>query len=153
VWNFWHFAFIGSLATAATGSLGYGLVIAALMAALALLFADWSARAVQKFYGVPGVSVPHLASAQILPIAIVVNWIIDRIPGINKIDLSTETIERRLGVFGEPVVLGHNICRGCKHGDFQGIADRHDAGGRHVALAAHGEDSDGRPAAGIGSSA
>ncbi|MGI3125614.1 PTS galactitol transporter subunit IIC [Nitratireductor sp. PBL-C9] len=106
VWNFWHFAFIGSLAVAATGSLGYGLVITALMAALSLLFADWSARAVQKFYGIPGVSVPHLASAQILPIAIVVNWIIERIPGVNKINISTETIERRFGVFGEPVVLG-----------------------------------------------
>ncbi len=106
VWNFWHFAFIGSLAVAATGSLAYGLVVAALMAALSLLFADWSARAVQKFYGIPGVSVPHLASAQILPIAIVVNWIIERIPGINKINISTETIERRFGVFGEPVVLG-----------------------------------------------
>ncbi|MBY8916861.1 PTS transporter subunit IIC [Nitratireductor rhodophyticola] len=106
VWNFWHFAFIGSLAVAATGSLVYGLVVAALMAALSLLFADWSARAVQKFYGIPGVSVPHLASAQILPIAIVVNWIIERIPGINKVNISTETIERRFGVFGEPVVLG-----------------------------------------------
>ena len=106
VWNFWHFAFIGSLTTAATGSLAYGLAAAALMAALALLFADWSARAVQKFYGVPGVSVPHLASAQILPIAIVVNWILDRIPGINKIEISNETIERRLGVFGEPIILG-----------------------------------------------
>ncbi|MFC5584396.1 PTS galactitol transporter subunit IIC [Nitratireductor kimnyeongensis] len=106
VWNFWHFAFIGSLAVAATGSLAYGLVVAALMAALSLLFADWSARAVQKFYGIPGVSVPHLASAQILPIAIVVNWIIERIPGINKINISTETIERRFGVFGEPVILG-----------------------------------------------
>ena len=92
VWNFWHFAFIGSLTTAATGSLAYGLAAAVLMAALALLFADWSARAVQKFYGVPGVSVPHLASAQILPIAIVVNWILDRIPGINKIEISNETI-------------------------------------------------------------
>lgn len=106
VWNFWHFAFIGSLATAATGSLGYGLVVAALVAALALLFADWSARAVQQFYGIPGVSVPHLASAQILPIAIVLNWIIDRIPGINRVNISTETIEKRFGVFGEPVVLG-----------------------------------------------
>ncbi|WP_295808756.1 PTS transporter subunit IIC [uncultured Nitratireductor sp.] len=106
VWNFWHFAFIGSLAVAATGSLVYGLAIAALMAALSLLFADWSARAVQKFYGIPGVSVPHLASAQILPIAIVINWIIERIPGINKVNISTETIERRFGVFGEPVVLG-----------------------------------------------
>lgn len=106
VWNFWHFAFIGSLATAATGSLGYGLVVGALVAALALLFADWSARAVQQFYGIPGVSVPHLASAQILPIAIVLNWIMDRIPGVNRIDISTETIEKRFGVFGEPVVLG-----------------------------------------------
>ncbi|WP_367715896.1 PTS transporter subunit IIC [Nitratireductor sp. GISD-1A_MAKvit] len=106
VWNFWHFAFIGSLAVAATGSLAYGLVVAALMAALSLLFADWSARAVQKFYGIPGVSVPHLASAQILPIAIVINWIIERIPGVNKVNISTETIERRFGVFGEPVVLG-----------------------------------------------
>ena len=106
VWNFWHFAFIGSLATAATGSLAYGLVVAALVAALALLFADWSARAVQQFYGIPGVSVPHLASAQILPIAIVLNWIMDRIPGINRIKISTETIEKRFGVFGEPVVLG-----------------------------------------------
>lgn len=106
VWNFWHFAFVGSLATAATGSLGYGLAVAALVAALALLFADWSARAVQQFYGIPGVSVPHLASAQILPIAIVLNWIMDRIPGINRINISTETIEKRFGVFGEPVVLG-----------------------------------------------
>ncbi len=106
VWNFWHFAFIGSLAVAATGSLAYGLVVAALMAALSLLFADWSARAVQKFYGIPGVSVPHLASAQILPIAIVINWLIERIPGVNKVNISTETIERRFGVFGEPVVLG-----------------------------------------------
>lgn len=106
VWNFWHFAFIGSLAVAATNSLFYGLVVAALMAALSLLFADWSAKAVQKFYGIPGVSVPHLASAQILPIAIILNWILDRIPGINRIAINTDTIQKRFGVFGEPVVLG-----------------------------------------------
>lgn len=106
VWNFWHFAFIGSLAVAATNSLFYGLIVAALMVALCLLFADWSARAVQKFYGIPGISVPHLASAQILPIAIVLNWLMDRIPGINRIELNTETFEKRFGVFGEPVILG-----------------------------------------------
>lgn len=106
VWNFWHFAFIGSLAVAATNSLVYGLIVAALMVALCLLFADWSARAVQKFYGIPGISVPHLASAQILPIAIVLNWLMDRIPGINRIELNTETFEKRFGVFGEPVILG-----------------------------------------------
>jgi PTS system galactitol-specific IIC component len=106
VWNFWHFAFVGSLVVAATGSLGYGLMAAALMAALALVLADWTAKGVQRFYEVPGVSVPHLASAQIVPIAIGLNWIMDRIPGINAIQIDTDTVQKRLGVFGEPIVLG-----------------------------------------------
>ncbi len=106
IWNFWHFAFVGSLVVAATGSLPFGLIAAAIAVALTLLFADWTAKAVQAFYEVPGVSVPHLASAQILPIAIVLNWVIDRIPVINKINISTDNIQRRFGVFGEPVILG-----------------------------------------------
>lgn len=106
IWNFWHMAFFGSLVVAATGSLGMGITTAAVMAALALFVADWSAKPVQKFYGLPGVSVPHLLSGAILPIAIVVNWVIDRIPGLRDIDLSTDTIQKRFGVFGEPIMMG-----------------------------------------------
>ncbi len=106
VWNFWHMAFVGSLVVAATNSLSIGLVTAAIMAALALFFSDWCARPVQKFYGLPGISVPHLLSAQILPIAIGLNWVIDRIPGLRDIDLSNEVIQKRLGVLGEPMMLG-----------------------------------------------
>ncbi len=106
VWNFWHFAFAGSLVVALTGNVGIGIAIAALMAALGLFFADWTAKGVQKFYGIPGISVPHLASAQILPIAIVINWLIDRIPGIRDIKLDSDVIQKRLGVLGEPIILG-----------------------------------------------
>lgn len=106
VWNFWHFAFAGSLVVALTGSVGIGIAIAALMAALGLFFADWTAKGVQRFYGLPGISVPHLASAQILPIAIAINWLIDRVPGVRDINLDTDVIQRRFGVLGEPVILG-----------------------------------------------
>ncbi|NOX61971.1 MAG: PTS sugar transporter subunit IIC [Chloroflexi bacterium] len=106
IWNFWHFAFIGSLVVAATGNLVYGLVAAAIAAALALFLADWTAKAVQHFYGLPGISIPHLTSAPIVPIAIAVNWVIDRIPKLRDIDLDTEHIRERWGVFGEPVILG-----------------------------------------------
>ncbi|WP_217696446.1 PTS galactitol transporter subunit IIC [Acidiphilium rubrum] len=106
VWNFWHFAFVGSLLVAATGSLADGLIAAGLMAGLALLFADWSAKAVQEFYEVPGVSVPHLASAQILPVAIAVNWLIEKTPGLRAIQMDTSSIQKRFGVFGEPMILG-----------------------------------------------
>ena len=49
IWNYWHFAFIGSLVVAATGSLPLGLLAAAIAAALALFFADWTAPAGQRF--------------------------------------------------------------------------------------------------------
>ncbi|WP_322800404.1 PTS galactitol transporter subunit IIC [Thermoflexus sp.] len=106
IWNYWHFAFIGSLVVAATGSLPLGLLAAAIAAALALFFADWTAPAVQRFYGLPGISIPHLTTAPGVPIAIVVNWIIDRIPGLRDVQADPEAIRRRLGVAGEPVILG-----------------------------------------------
>lgn len=106
IWNFWHFAFIGSLVVVVTHSLAYGLVAAAIAAALALFLADWTAKAVQHFYGLPGISIPHLTTAPMVPIAIAVDWVIDRIPGVRDINWDTEHIEKRFGVFGQPVVLG-----------------------------------------------
>jgi len=106
IWNFWHFAFIGSLVVVVTNNLVYGLLAAAIAAALALFLADWTAKAVQHFYGLPGISIPHLTSAPMVPIAIAVDWVIDRIPGVRDINWDTEHIEKRFGVFGEPVVLG-----------------------------------------------
>ena len=106
VWNFWHFAFLGSLVYVATGSLTYGLVAAAIAAALALFVADWTAKAVQHFYKLPGISIPHLTSGPGVPFAIVTNWIIDRIPGVKDWKADPDTIQKKLGVFGEPVILG-----------------------------------------------
>ena len=106
IWNFWHFAFIGSLVVVVTHSLAYGLIAAAIAAALALFLADWTAKAVQHFYGLPGISIPHLTSAPMVPIAIAVDWAIGRTPGLKDINWDTEHIEKRFGVFGQPVVLG-----------------------------------------------
>jgi galactitol PTS system EIIC component len=106
IWNFWHFAFIGSLVVALTQNLAYGLFAAALAAAIALFLGDWTAKAVQNFYKVPGISIPHLTSAPMVPIAIATNWLIDKIPGLRDVDADPETIHKRFGVAGEPVVLG-----------------------------------------------
>lgn len=109
VWNYWHFAFIGSLVAAGTGNLAYGLVAAALAAALALFLGDWTAKAVQSFYGLPGISIPHLTTAPGIPFAIFTNWLVDKIPGLNKMEADPETIRKRFGIMGEPVILGFII--------------------------------------------
>ena len=109
VWNYWHFAFIGSMVAAVSGNLAYGLIATAIAAAMGLFMADWTAKAVQSFYDLPGISIPHLTTAPSVPFAIVTNWIVDRIPGLNKVNADPESIRKRFGIWGEPVVLGFFI--------------------------------------------
>lgn len=106
IWNFWHFAFIGSLVAVVTNSLVYGLVAAALASAFALFLADWTAKAVQSFYNLPGISIPHLTTAPGVPFAILVNWVFEKIPGLRDLKADPDTIRKRWGIFGEPVILG-----------------------------------------------
>ncbi len=105
-WNYWHFAFTGALVAVATGNLTLGLIAAAINAAIVLKLADWTAKMVQDFYGLPGISLPHGFSAAYVPIAIPLNKLIDKIPYINKIEADPDTINKKFGIFGEPVVLG-----------------------------------------------
>lgn len=106
VWNYWHFAFVGSLVVVVTGSLWLGILAAAIAAAFMLLLADWTAPGVQDFYQIPGLSIPHGTSAPFALLAIPLNWVLDRIPGLNRLKADPETVQEKFGVFGEPVILG-----------------------------------------------
>jgi len=106
IWNFWHFAFTGGLVYAGTGNLWLSLAAAALNAAIALFLADWTAPAVEDFYELPGISIPHGFSAAYLPIAIPINMLLDKIPGLRDWEADPETIRKRFGVFGEPIIVG-----------------------------------------------
>src|SRR5690606_20500562 len=59
VWNFWHFAFIGSLVVAATDTLFYVVVAVSRMSALDLDSAERTVKAVKRFDSIPILSVPH----------------------------------------------------------------------------------------------
>ena len=37
------------------------------------------------------------------------DWLIDKIPGLNKVDINVESLQKRFGVFGDPVLLGSII--------------------------------------------
>ncbi|MCG2768688.1 MAG: PTS sugar transporter subunit IIC, partial [Anaerolineae bacterium] len=106
IWNFWHFAFTGSLVYVASQNLALALAAAALNAAIALFLADWTAPGVQSFYDVPAISIPHGFSAAYVPIAIPLNKLIDAIPGLNKLEADPDTIQKRFGVLGEPIIVG-----------------------------------------------
>ncbi|HGM5490489.1 TPA: PTS galactitol transporter subunit IIC [Serratia fonticola] len=106
VWNFWHFSMVGAMVYGVTGSFLFGLLIAGITAAITLVMADWCAPMIQKYFDLPGISLPTLSSVIFFPIGVLGNLILDKIPGVNKLNADPEQIQKRFGVFGEPMMLG-----------------------------------------------
>jgi PTS system galactitol-specific IIC component len=106
IWNYWHFAFTGALVQGITGSFAMGAFAAAMNMIITMVIADRTAPGVEEFLGLPGVSLPHGFSGAYAPIAAVMNAILERIPGINKININPEKVQKKLGVFGEPLIVG-----------------------------------------------
>lgn len=106
LWNYWHIAFSGSLVYAATNNFGLGLFTMIVHAIWIYFLADLAAPTIQKHYGLEGISFPQGASAPGFVLALPINWVLDRIPGVKKIHWTPETIQKKLGVFGDSAVMG-----------------------------------------------
>lgn len=109
IWNYWHFAFTGALVAIVTGNVAFGIAAAVINEVIVLIIGDVTAPMVEKSLGLPGVSIPHGFSGAYAPIAFAMDWIIDKIPGLNKVDINVESLQKRFGVFGDPVLLGSII--------------------------------------------
>lgn len=108
LWNYWHFAFVGSIVAIATDSFAWGIFAIVIIVAVTLVAADLTQGKVREFYGekFEGIAFPQAFCIGVLPFAIVTNWIIERIPGLNKIDMDAEKMAKKFGIVGEPMFLG-----------------------------------------------
>ncbi|WAA09363.1 PTS galactitol transporter subunit IIC [Fervidibacillus albus] len=106
IWNYWHFAFTGSLIYALTENLLISLALASINMIIIMVIGDRTQPQVEKVLGLKGISVPHAFSGTFAPIAWIVNKVMDRIPGVNKIHLDEQTFKKRFGIFGDPAILG-----------------------------------------------
>jgi PTS system galactitol-specific IIC component len=74
-----------------------------------MVIADVTAPLFEEYNGLTGVSIPMAFSAAFAPIAWVVNEVIERIPGLNKLDFNLDDFQKKLGsasLLFEPIVLG-----------------------------------------------
>jgi PTS system galactitol-specific IIC component len=110
MWNYWHYAFTGSLVYLVTGgNLVLGLIAAAIHAVVSLLIADWTAKDVQEFFKIPGVSIPQGWAVTSVPIIKGLNWIVEKIPGLRDIYWDSEGMQKKLGIFGQPIIMGATL--------------------------------------------
>ncbi|MBC1517154.1 PTS galactitol transporter subunit IIC [Listeria immobilis] len=124
MWNYWHFALAGTLVYYSTGSFWLGIIASASIAIIVFKLADWAAPMGAEYFGLDGISLPTVSSITFFPIGLIGNKVIDMIPGIRNIDINPMTIQKRFGIFGEPMMVGTilGILLGIVAGyDLQGI--------------------------------
>lgn len=106
IFNYWIFLLVGAVAYAASGQFWIGVAACVVAFVLALVAGDLVAPYIQKQYNLRGISFPHFTCLNFAPIGMAVNWLIERTPGLRKIEFDPESISKRFGVFGEPLVIG-----------------------------------------------
>ncbi len=107
LWNYWHFAFIGAVAYFVMGeSLAWGYFAAIVCYIITLVLADITAPKFQKYYDLDSISIPQPFCQSFMPFAVVINKLLDKIPGFSRLDVDAEGLKRKFGVFGEPLLLG-----------------------------------------------
>lgn len=106
IWNYWHFTFCGACVYALTGSFWQAIVAAIIFEIVVLKIADWTAPYMEKYFDLPGVSVPTGSTCSYAPLGIPLIWLIQKIPVIKNLKADPDSIQKRFGIFGEPIFMG-----------------------------------------------
>ncbi len=109
IWNFWHPLFIASGLYVTTGSMLLAVVSAVINMAIIFKVADWTQRDCEEVLGLEGISLPHIQTSAWALVGYPLNWVLDQIPLIKDINWTTEGVQEKLGLFGEPMIMGLSI--------------------------------------------
>ena len=115
IWNYWHLlrsaailSFILSLlgvngAANFTISIVFGLALSVLVEKVG----DWISPYWQTYFGLEGTTCTTILQlGTTLPIAWIANRVLEKIPGVNRVDISYEAANERLGEFSSPTIIG-----------------------------------------------
>jgi PTS system galactitol-specific IIC component len=107
IWNYWHFTAAGATVFVLTKGSWIMAILAGIIYEIAVLkIADWTAPMVQDFFGLEGVSLPTGSTAACGLIGIPIAKVVGMIPGIKNLKADPDTIQKKFGIFGEPMMMG-----------------------------------------------
>lgn len=107
LWNYWHYAFIGAVVYFATDNIWWGFFAAIICFIITLFMADLTSKKFQSYYkDLDGITIPQPFCQGFVPFAIVLNKVMDKIPGFSKLDFDAEGMKEKFGLLGEPLFLG-----------------------------------------------
>jgi PTS system galactitol-specific IIC component len=106
IWNYWGLLFLGSAIYLGTHNIALSVIAPCISMFFLLKFSDIGQPYIEKFMGVPGITSCNLETMCWVLIGAPLNKLIDKIPGLRDIDWSPDRIQKRLGILGEPYIIG-----------------------------------------------
>lgn len=108
IFNYWHHILIGTMSYFATGNMVIGIIIATAFMMINTILAERQEDVVVDFGGEQWRGLSF--TTQSFPIQLLFsracNWVIDRIPVINKINFNLNQLPSSISFFAEPAILG-----------------------------------------------
>lgn len=110
VWNYWHWAFSAVMVYMWTKNIWLAYFVAIIVEIIILKLADWTAPLAQRYFNIPGTSLPHTETVNWAPINLALEKLIfSRIPSLERIKADPEGLIKKFGIFGEPIMLGFYV--------------------------------------------
>lgn len=106
IWNYHHMAIVGIMVYFVTHNVFLGVGATAVTAIFTFKLSDWSQPIVEKFFGMPGVSLPTISALSSLVIAVPMNWLLDKIPFFKNSKFTIKDAQKYLGFFGDSMIMG-----------------------------------------------
>jgi PTS system galactitol-specific IIC component len=106
IWNFWHFALLGALLQNTNHSFLLSMLATLLIGIYCIKLSDWTAPYVNRECGLEGITVSPVSVVGLLPYAVTVNILLDKIPWIKRLRFNANKTTTRLEIFGEPMIIG-----------------------------------------------
>ncbi|WP_329382900.1 PTS galactitol transporter subunit IIC [Anaerofustis butyriciformans] len=113
IWNYWHVLFTASAILLICGnsplSWAFAIGQAVIMMAIIFIVADWTQADCAEIFGLEGISLPHIQSMCNCIVTYPLDKLLGMIPGIKDISWTSEGIAEKLGLLGEPMMMGFII--------------------------------------------
>jgi len=108
IWNYWHFAMLGTFILSSSQSMFLGLFATALVAIYAIKMSDWTGPLLVREMGLKGLTLSPLSTLGLLPYANGMDALLERIPGIKKLSFnpSRQGEDKKTTLLAEPMVIG-----------------------------------------------
>lgn len=105
LWNNYSYMLWGSMLYFATGNMLLAIVLMILINLYTMLFSEALSRRWSTYYGYPKATIVASHALGSFPIAVAMNALLNKL-GAHKVKFNTESLQRKLGLLGEPTSIG-----------------------------------------------